>query len=144
MKSSEQHNKPPSNSDSYCASYKRITLLNNSNWAASWQNQQNGMCAQQRLRSAWASAQSDQNLCAWRKPRSLATHWAHSKDFDQTGWMPRPIRVFAGRTVILLVLLWGTSHRLVTWCYSRISELLQYVSSGFRCRVITGLLMRLY
>ena len=31
-------------------------------WAASWQNQQNGMCAQQRLRSAWASAQSDQSL----------------------------------------------------------------------------------
>ena len=34
-------------------------------WAASWQNQQNGMCAQRRLRSAWASGQSDQSLrCA--------------------------------------------------------------------------------
>ena len=31
-------------------------------WAASWQNQQNGMCTQPRLRSAWASAQSDQSL----------------------------------------------------------------------------------
>ena len=31
-------------------------------WAASWQNQQNGMCAQRRLRSAWASAQSDKSL----------------------------------------------------------------------------------
>ena len=31
-------------------------------WAASWQNQQCGMCAQRRLRSAWASAQSDQSL----------------------------------------------------------------------------------
>ena len=31
-------------------------------WAASWQNQQNGMCAQRRLRSAWASAQSDQSI----------------------------------------------------------------------------------
>ena len=30
-------------------------------WAASWQNKQNGMCAQRRLRSA--SAQSDQSLC---------------------------------------------------------------------------------
>ena len=30
--------------------------------AASWQNQQNDMCAQQSLRSAWASAQSDQSL----------------------------------------------------------------------------------
>ena len=34
-------------------------------WAASWQNQQNYLWAQQRLRSAWASAQSDQSLsCA--------------------------------------------------------------------------------
>ena len=32
-------------------------------WTAAWQNQQSGMCAQQRLRSAWASAQSDQSLC---------------------------------------------------------------------------------
>ena len=31
-------------------------------WAASWQNQQYCMCAQRRLRSAWASAQSDQSL----------------------------------------------------------------------------------
>ena len=28
-----------------------------------WQNQQNGMRTQRRLRSAWASAQSDQSLC---------------------------------------------------------------------------------
>ena len=27
-----------------------------------WQNRQNGMCAQRRLGSAWASAQSDQSL----------------------------------------------------------------------------------
>ena len=32
-------------------------------WAAPWQQQQNGVCAQRRLRSAWASAQSDQSLC---------------------------------------------------------------------------------
>ena len=65
----------------------------------SCQNQQNGMCAQQRLGSAWASAESDQSsLSAWRKLRSLATHWAHSKDSDQTGQMPRLIWVFAGRT----------------------------------------------
>ena len=31
-------------------------------WAASWHNQQNGMCAQQRLRSAWASTESDQSF----------------------------------------------------------------------------------
>ena len=31
-------------------------------WAVLWQNQQSGTCAQGRLRSAWASAQSDQSL----------------------------------------------------------------------------------
>ena len=40
----------------------------------------------------------------WRSIGSLATHWAHSEDSDQTGRMPRLIWVFAGRTVILLVL----------------------------------------
>ena len=33
------------------------------NWAYTWQNQQKDLCAQQRLRSAWAFAQSDQRLC---------------------------------------------------------------------------------
>ena len=42
-------------------------------WAASCQNQQTDMCAAKwRLRSAWASAQSDQSsLSAWRKFGSL-------------------------------------------------------------------------
>ena len=34
----------------------------------------------------------------WSKLGSLATHWAHSEDSDQTGRMPRLIWVFAGRT----------------------------------------------
>ena len=38
--------------------------------AASWQNKQNGMCAQRKLRSAWASAQSDQSLrCVLSGPK---------------------------------------------------------------------------
>ena len=41
---------------------------------------------------------------------SLATQWVHSEDSDQTGRMPRLIWVFAGRTVILLVLSWGGSY----------------------------------
>ena len=45
-------------------------------WATSWQNQKNGMCAQRTLRSAWASADSE--------------------DSDQTGRML--IWVFARRT----------------------------------------------
>ena len=61
-------------------------------WATSWQNQQNSMCAQQRLRSA----QSDQSpRCpAWRKLGSLATHWAHSEDWSD--WADAG--VFSGHT----------------------------------------------
>ena len=46
------------------------------------------------IRTVW----SESSLSAWRKLGSLATHWAHSEDSDQTGWMPRLIWVFAGRT----------------------------------------------
>ena len=41
-------------------------------WAAAWQNQQNYLCAQRRLRSAWASAQTDQSLC-WALNKRLRT-----------------------------------------------------------------------
>ena len=41
---------------------------------------------------------SESSLSAWRKLGSLATHWAHSEDCDQTGRVPRLIWVFAGRT----------------------------------------------
>ena len=60
-------------------------------------------------RSAWAS------LSAWRKLGSLATLWAHSEDSDQTGRMPRLIWVFAGRTVSLLVLSWGSAYWACSW-----------------------------
>ena len=57
------------------------------------------MCTQRRLRSAWASAQSDQSLLtAWRKIGSITTLWAHREDSDQTGRMPRLIWIFAGCT----------------------------------------------
>ena len=57
------------------------------------------------IRPVW----SESSLSAWRKLGTLATHWAHSGDSDQTGRMPRLIWVFPGRTVILLVLSWGGS-----------------------------------
>ena len=47
---------------------------------------------------------SESSLSTWRKLGSLATHWAHSEDSDQTGRMPRLIWVFAGHRLILLVL----------------------------------------
>ena len=52
------------------------------------------------IRPVW----SESSLSAWRKLGSLATHWTHSEESDQTGRMPRLIWVFAGSTVTLLVL----------------------------------------
>ena len=75
-------------------------------WAATWQNQQCGCAPSKDLDQfghicpVW----SESSLSAWRKLVSLAIHWAHSEDSDQIGWMPRLIWVFAGRTLILLVL----------------------------------------
>ena len=57
------------------------------------------LCAQRRLRSAWASAQSDQSsLCTQWVAKDPSFLHADSKDSDQTGRMPRLIWVFAGRT----------------------------------------------
>ena len=75
----------------------RINFFINEIWAASWQNQQNGMCAQRRLRSASAPAQSDQSsLCAQWVDKDPSFLHADSEDSDQTGWMP--VWVFDGRT----------------------------------------------
>ena len=52
------------------------------------------------IRPVW----SESLLSAWKNIGSLATHWAHSEDSDQTGQMPRLIWVFIGRTLVLLVL----------------------------------------
>ena len=68
---------------------------------------------------------SEFSLSAWRKNlRSSATHWVHSKDSDQTGQMPRLIRVFAGHTVILLVFSWGGSNVFGHEWYSKIPQVL--------------------
>ena len=89
-----------------------IQLTISHHWAATWQNQQYG-CA--------ASEDSDQpghppSLISLPCPHEeslgpeWATHWAHSEDSDKTGRMPRLIWVFAGRTLILLVLSCRVSH----------------------------------
>ena len=63
------------------------------------------LCAQRRLRSTWASAQSDESsLCAQWVAKVPSFLHADSKDSAQTGRMPRLIWVFAERTVTLLVL----------------------------------------
>ena len=67
-------------------------------WAASWQYQQNDLCAQWTLLSTWGSI------------GTLATLWANSEDSDQTGRMSRLAWVWAGHIVILLVLSCGSSN----------------------------------
>ena len=57
------------------------------------------MCAQRRLRSAWASAQSDQSsLCAQWVVKNPSFLHVDSEYSDQTWRMHRLIWVFAGRT----------------------------------------------
>ena len=88
-------------------------------WAAAWQNQQNDLCAQQKLRSAWPSAQSDQSLlCAQWVAKDQSFLQADSKDSDQTGWMSTLISVFAGRKghCVGFVLLWLKLH---VFCYEQ-------------------------
>ena len=63
------------------------------------------------IRPVW----SESSLSAWRNLGSLATHWAHSEDSDQTGRMPRLIWVFAVRTLILLVLSCRSSNDFSEW-----------------------------
>ena len=91
----------------YNISYTRLNSILSFRiiWAAARQNQQNDLCAQQRLRSAWvdlrsawASAQSDQSLRCLHEQALGLQFKAHSEGSDQTGLMPRLIRVFAGRT----------------------------------------------
>ena len=79
--------------------------ISNHKWVATWQNQQNDVRPVKTqislgIRPVWSGS----SLSAWRNVGSLATYWAHSEDSDQTGRMPRLIWVFAGRTLILLVL----------------------------------------
>ena len=54
-------------------------------------------CAQQRLSSAWASAQSDQSLCCPPEEDSSFLHMKCTAQTDQTGRMCRLIWVFAER-----------------------------------------------
>ena len=93
-----------------CGHFPRVSRVNwfvcnvNVIWAATWQSQHNE-CAPSEDSDQPGRPLDESSLSAWRKLGSLATHWAHSEDSDQTGMrMPRLIWVFAGRILILLVL----------------------------------------
>ena len=62
--------------------------LHNIKWACARQNQQNDMRAQQRLRSAWVSAQADQSLrWAHRSFRWFVMHWLTYKERENSDEM---------------------------------------------------------
>ena len=72
----------------YTRKYKCIykTIQKIYKWPSAWQNQQNNLCAQQRVRSSWASAQSDQSslFAQWTQvsscgQRRLWSDWADAQ-----------------------------------------------------------------
>ena len=65
---------------------------------------------QRRPRSAWTSAKSESSLWAQWVAKDPSFLHVDREDSDQTGWMPRLIWVFAGRTLILLVLSCRSSY----------------------------------
>ena len=81
------------------------------NWSTAWQNQQNDLCAQPRIRSAWASTQSSQSqrcppeakLC----PKLPIERTA--KTLIRLGGCPGWSESSLGTKVILLGLSWGGS-----------------------------------
>ena len=81
------------------------------NWATAWQNKQNDLCAQRRLRSACASAQSDQSQpCppeATLGPKLPIERTA--KTLIRLGGCPGWSESSLGIKDILLVLSWGSS-----------------------------------
>ena len=75
-------------------------------WAAAWQNQHNDLCTQQRLRSAWASTQSDQSFRSALKERlrTQGFFMRTGKTLIRLGRCPGWSEYSLGTQVILLVL----------------------------------------
>ena len=87
----------------YCHVYMYIFIQS---WACARQKQQNDLCAQRRLSSAWASAQSDQSL---RSPHEdalgpLLPIERTAKSLICLGWCPGWTETSLGAPVIFLVL----------------------------------------
>ena len=86
-------------------STKRWNLLQTKNWAASWQNNKVSVRpAKTQITLGIRPVCLESSLCAQWVAKDPSCLHADSEDTDQTGWMPRLIWVFAGRTATLLVL----------------------------------------
>ena len=81
---------------------------------------------------------SASSLSAWRNLGSLATHKAHRKDSDQTGQMPRLIRIFAGRKGHFVGFV---VQRLI--CVLRDFMTFYPIPSHWRCRIFNRLCLLL-
>ena len=101
-----------------------------SGWVAAWQNQQNEY-AQQRLRLAWASAQSDQSLHCPREeslgPKLPIEHTA--KTLIRLGGCPAWSESSLGHTLILLVLSYSGSGCVEWFCTSSLVDDPNYVQT---------------
>ena len=85
-------------------------------WAAAWQNLHKDMCTQRRqnslgIRPVW----SESSLCGLWVAKDRRYLHADSEGSDQTGRMPRLIRVLAGRTChfvgfVMMRIKWLFSH----------------------------------
>ena len=97
-------------------------------WAASWQNQQCGLCAQRRLRSDWVDpgvrpVWSESSLCAqWVAKDPSFQHT------DRLGGRPGWSESWLGAHAILLVLSWGGSFFVTSFSMIRVkmSQLIEY------------------
>ena len=58
-----------------CVLYQFCSIWHN--WTGAWHNQQNDLCVQRRLQSAWTSTQFDQNLRCPAEEGLGQTHKAH-------------------------------------------------------------------
>ena len=86
-------------------------------WAAAWQNQQKNLCAKRRLRSAWASAQSDQSLrCLHEEALGPWLSLEHkAKTLIRLGRCPVWLESSLGTQVILLVMSCSGSFVYMIW-----------------------------
>ena len=112
--------------------YSSIFLY--SNWAATWQNQQNG------IRPNW----SESLLSAWRNLGSLATHWAQAKSQIRLGGYPGWSESSLGALILLVLSCRGSTG--LQWLDSGIfsrefsSKLLQVALLDWQCIIIIQLL----
>ena len=88
-------------------------------WATAWQNQQNDLCTQQRLSSAWASTKSDHSLhCLHEKAFGpwlwLEPKWRLIRQGRCPGWSESSLgaRHFVHFVMCWLILIYSSTNRL--------------------------------